>query len=321
MPAPIYTQPRLAALYDALNPAGPDTRFYLSLPGPPPQRILDVGCGTGMLACEFAALGHEVTGADPAAAMLAVARQRPGGDRVRWVAADAAGLALPDRFDLIVLTGHVFQLLISDEQIAAALRALARHLAPDGRLALETRNPADREWQFWSPAQTRQRVGTPAGPVEVHNDIVSVTGDLVTYETWYRFPDGETLVVPDTLRFPEQAELAAFLRDAGLAVMQWYGDWDRSPATPASPEIIAIARPAAPGARAVTAPVTGGDDGPMPDRNVPPPADRTPPRPDDEPVLPERSRDETDVGWGADASRDDDDEQLLRDRPPHWDNT
>jgi hypothetical protein len=150
----------------------------------------------------------------------------------------------------------------------------------------------------------------------------------VTYETWYRFPDGETLVVPDTLRFPEQAELAAFLRDAGLAVTQWYGDWDRSPATPASPEIIAIARPAAPGARpaapgarGVTAPVTGGDDGPMPDRNVPPPADRTPPRPDDEPVLPERSRDETDVGWGADASRDDDDEQLLRDRPPHWDNT
>ncbi len=244
MPAPIYTQPRLAALYDALNPAGPDTSFYLGLPGRPPQRILDVGCGTGLLACEFAALGHEVTGADPAAAMLAVARQRPGGDRVRWVAADAAGLALPDRFDLIVLTGHVFQLLITDEQIAAALRTLARHLAPDGQLALETRNPADQEWQYWSPARTRQRVGTPAGPVDVHYDIVSVTGDLVTYETWYRFPDGEALSVPDTLRFLEQEELAAFLRVAGLAVTQWYGDWNRSPAGPASPEIIAVARPA-----------------------------------------------------------------------------
>ncbi len=59
----------------------------------------------------------------------------------------------------------------------------------------------------------------------------------------------------------------------------------------------------------------------MPDREEHPPADRKPPRPDDEPVLPEQSRDDTDIGWGEDAGRDDDDEPLLRDRPPHWDNS
>ena len=51
-----------------------------------------MGCGTGLLACEFAARGYDVTGADPAAAMLATARARPGGDQVRWVQASAAGL-------------------------------------------------------------------------------------------------------------------------------------------------------------------------------------------------------------------------------------
>jgi hypothetical protein len=42
------------------------------------------------------------------------------------------------------------------------------------------------------------------------------------------------------------------------------------------------------------------------------------------PVLPTpvpltQSREDTDVGWGEYRERDDDD-RLVRDRPPHWDN-
>ena len=37
------------------------------------------------------------------------------------------------------------------------------------------------------------------------------------------------------------------------------------------------------------------------------------------PILPTQSREDTDVGWGDYRDRDDDD-HLLRDRPPHWDN-
>jgi ubiquinone/menaquinone biosynthesis C-methylase UbiE len=236
-----YADSRLAALYDALNPPGDDTDFYLSLPGQPPQTILDMGCGTGLLACAFAARGHQVTGADPAAAMLAVARGRPGGDQVRWIETDAAGLSVPTRFDLVVLTGHVFQLLLGDDDVRAALDTLGRHLAPGGRIAFETRNPEVREWQYWTPRETRQRIETTAGPADVHYDISSVTGQLVSYETCIRFPDGERVVVPDTLRFMDQAELAGFLTEAGLADVTWYGDWDRSAVGPASPEIIAIA--------------------------------------------------------------------------------
>ena len=39
----------------------------------------------------------------------------------------------------------------------------------------------------------------------------------------------------------DQAELAGFLTEAGLTDVTWYGDWDRSPVSPASPEIIAVA--------------------------------------------------------------------------------
>jgi hypothetical protein len=37
------------------------------------------------------------------------------------------------------------------------------------------------------------------------------------------------------------------------------------------------------------------------------------------PILPAQSREDTDVGWGDYGERDDDD-RLLRDRPPHWGN-
>jgi SAM-dependent methyltransferase len=248
MPSASYTDPRLAALYDTLNPPGAGTSFYLSLAGGLPRRpgqaaayILDLGCGTGRLACELAARGHQVTGADPAAAMLEVARRRPGGARVRWIETDAAGLSGPARFDLVIMTGHVFQLLLSDQDVRAALAAVGRHLAPGGRLAFETRNPLVREWQYWSPRETRQHVEAAGLAADVHYDIRSVHGELVSYETCFAFAGGERLVAADTLRFMDAGQLAGFLAGAGRTPVAWYGDWDRSPATPASPEIIVIA--------------------------------------------------------------------------------
>ena len=42
------------------------------------------------------------------------------------------------------------------------------------------------------------------------------------------------------------------------------------------------------------------------------------PDPDDQPVLPEQTEDETAIGWGE-APESDDDERLRSERPPHWD--
>jgi hypothetical protein len=53
--------------------------------------------------------------------------------------------------------------------------------------------------------------------------------------------------------------------------------------------------------------------------NMPPDAEPELPDDDDAPLLPTQSREDTDAGWGEYRDRDDDD-RLLRDRPPHWDN-
>ena len=56
----------------------------------------------------------------------------------------------------------------------------------------------------------------------------------------------------------------------------------------------------------------------MPPDTAPDPAGRVgPPDSGDKPVLPVRSQDDTDVGWGE-RPEPDDDERLNRERPPHW---
>ena len=68
-----------------------------------------------------------------------------------------------------------------------------------------------------------------------------------------------------------------------------------------------------------------GDQGaaPTPSTSSAPPSAPVPPTPPapipPAPILPAQSREDTDVGWGDYAERDDND-RLLRDRPPHWDN-
>ena len=66
-----YTDPRLVALYDLWGPNRADTAFYLGLAVElAASSIVDIGCGTGLLACELARRGHPVTGVDPSPAML-----------------------------------------------------------------------------------------------------------------------------------------------------------------------------------------------------------------------------------------------------------
>ncbi|HAJ21546.1 MAG TPA: class I SAM-dependent methyltransferase [Rhodospirillaceae bacterium] len=242
-PEIFYTDPRLAQVYDTLNPWAADQQFYTELAGHLPKRILDMGCGTGLLAVELARRGHTVIGADPAPAMLDIARNRPDGDRVTWCLDDASSLTLTDPVDLIVMSGHAFQVFLNDVDVEAALNNFFTLLTPDGTLAFETRNPACASWRTWTPDISYEEITVDGiGTVAVHNDIVEGSRNRVSYETHFAFPDGTKHMGIGHLRYLEVDEVLAQLNKAGFAQVALYGDWDGNPVADDRPEIIAVAR-------------------------------------------------------------------------------
>lgn len=132
-PDAIFAVPRLAEIYDLLEGERGDLEPYLAMAAEFGARsVLDVGCGTGTFACLLAERGVEVTGVDPAAASLDVARAKPGAGRVRWLHGDAT--SLPElAVDLATMTANVSHVFLTDQDWSAALRGIYAALRPGGR--------------------------------------------------------------------------------------------------------------------------------------------------------------------------------------------
>ena len=82
--------PRLVALYDLDNSAGPDHDYFRALTDRlEAHTIVDLGCGTGMLTATLARSDRRVVGIDPDQEMLNFARARPGGADVQWLHGDS----------------------------------------------------------------------------------------------------------------------------------------------------------------------------------------------------------------------------------------
>ena len=142
MPDRLFAEPRLAEVYDPLEPDRADLDAYLDMVEEFGARsVLDIGCGTGTLATMLARRGVDVVAVDPAQASLQVARRKPGADRVRWVHGDVRRLPAL-QVDLVTMTGNVAQVFVTDADWMTTLQAARRALQPGGALVFETRDPA-----------------------------------------------------------------------------------------------------------------------------------------------------------------------------------
>lgn len=214
----LFEERRLADIYDALDPDRSDLSAYAAIVAEFGARsVLDVGCGTGTFACLLAARGVHVTGLDPAAASLDVARAKPGADRVRWLHHEAASLPAL-RVDLVTMTGNVAQVFLTDGEWDLVLRHAHAALRPGGHLVFETRDPARKAWLEWNRETSHAHTGIPGvGGVETWVEVTGVRGDLVSFRSVFVFEtDGAVMTSDSTLRFRRREEVTESLMSAGF---------------------------------------------------------------------------------------------------------
>ncbi len=111
------------------------------------DRVLDVACGTGIVACRIAGTGAKVTGIDIDASRLELARRRASEESVSVTWREGSGEALPFRqpeFELVTCQqGLQF---MADR--AKAAREMKRVIAPGGRAVIACWLPIDQQGPF-----------------------------------------------------------------------------------------------------------------------------------------------------------------------------
>ena len=261
MPRPtqdMYDVEGVAELYDSvtLYRARPDVDFYVAEARDTDGKILEVGCGTGRVLIPVARLGKEITGVDSSPRMLAQCKLQLDGElpevreRVTLVHADMRELDLDTRFSLAMIPFRPIQHLVAVSDQIATLQAIDRHLEPGGLLVFDVFNPklqylledrtAEREdtaeVELGDGRSFRRTVRIPA----VHIVEQYSEAELIYY---VREADGTTrrFVHGFPMRWYWLFEVEHLLARCGFRVRAAFGDFNRSPLTDISPEMIFIA--------------------------------------------------------------------------------
>lgn len=236
-----YQNSRLTALYDLDSGWSADREFYFRLAGDMPISILDLGCGTGLLCDAYASRGHKVTGVDPAAAMLDIARDKPHGKAIDWVQSTAQNYHEADKsFDLIIMTGHAFQTLQTYRDMIDCFATMKQHLKRGGKITFESRNPQidwSSRWDY------DMELATGEGPVRESRRLIGFQNGVMTFDLIYGFKNGDDLTSRSTLRFFTRREIEAALASCTLRVEKVLGDWNDNEFDPTgSEEMIFVLR-------------------------------------------------------------------------------
>ncbi|MSP14582.1 MAG: class I SAM-dependent methyltransferase [Chloroflexi bacterium] len=247
-----FYNPKLVAIYNTVCPLDGYEKFYLEIAKKVSAKtIIDIGCGTGLLTCELAKQGYQMIGVEPSRLMLDVARKSSCGKKVKWIEGNALSL---EEFnaDLAIMTGHVAQFHLENEEWQNALKSIHKALHPDGYLAFESRNPVVQTWatnkkqnftDWYSPNFRRKVVDPVKGQIEVWLEIIDIKDKKVTTDVHYLFTKtGEELLSRNTLIFRTREEITKSLKNADFSVENVYGNWDGSLANEESPEFIFVAR-------------------------------------------------------------------------------
>jgi SAM-dependent methyltransferase len=187
--------------------------------------VLDLCCGTGLLAGELIARGYRVVGVDASEAMLALARERlgPEVELSRMTLPELAGDSV---FDAAVCTFDGFNYLTPDE-LRLTMAAMAHRLRPRGWLVFDLHTDGMMSFTISNPVV--------AGGAAGNGFVISSTVDpeARTCDTTIELTRpraGDCFSEQHRQYFHTDSDVRASLQDAGFAVAAVCEEYTHEPA-------------------------------------------------------------------------------------------
>jgi len=233
-----------------------DAAFYRDAARDYGDPILELGCGTGRITMALAEAGKRITGLDLSERMLERAVKKRASlivearERVHLVQGDMTHFDLGEKFRLILIPFRPFQHLLDVRQQMDCLGCVRRHLARGGRLIFDVfQTDAER---IHDPVHMRESPVTEyrtadGRQVRISERIAAFHRAEQINDVEMIFsvvhPNGkkERLVFAWPLRYFFRYEVEHLLARCGFNVTAQYGNFDRTPISDDSPEMIFVA--------------------------------------------------------------------------------
>lgn len=245
----------IAQYYDLLyGDFDDDVSMWETLAGDATGPLLEIGCGTGRLLLPLAQAGYTLTGIDLSETALSAAQAKLNAaglsHKAALASADMRDFDLPYKnFALAIVPLNTFMHCQSTNDQLATLRAIQRHLQPNGQLIVDIFQP--------DPTLLAEVDGRLYFEDEMTDEITGHTvqwywrHDIDLAEQMRHLTyildeiDTEGIVrrtrISFSLRFIYRYEMALLFRLSGFTPIALYGDYDLSPFDSHSPRMIFVA--------------------------------------------------------------------------------
>ncbi len=224
---------------DRFAAAPNDVARILALTGFSGRTVLDLCCGPGRHAIEFARRGYQVTGVDRSAFLLDRARERSAeaGVSVEWVADDMRRFRRPAAFDLACNIFTSFGYFENDKEDLRVLRNIHRSLTDHGVFLMELvgKERLARSWQsaicteFADGTLLLQRPRISGDWCRLHNE-------------WTLIKQGRVQTFPFEHTIYSGRELHDRLLAAGFHQVRLFGNLEGAPYGLDTLRLVAVAR-------------------------------------------------------------------------------
>lgn len=215
----------------------------------PHPRLLDIACGPGLYAEQFAARGFDVTGIDYADVSINYAREqaRKQGLAINYVQADLTKADLGGPYDVITFIYGEFCTL-TERQRGSLLKRVRTALRPGGLVVFDVfteayvrRNRTCDEWHvtlrdgFWQDVPhlvLLQHFHYPADSASVARyTLVEESGDYRQFSVWWRhFTAADITKLLERNGFAVEALYGSLWGDPFDSRSEWIGIYARRPA-------------------------------------------------------------------------------------------